>query len=64
MANIYKVVVGDKVIYNGKNFVQASALYSRNIMMSREEVGRVAGQAVTLYHNEELQAEFPAREAA
>ena len=58
MAN-YQIVVGNiGTIYNGANLKVAKTLYKEYVEQSKLNLGKVAGEPVTLFHNDEIFKEY------
>jgi len=55
----FQVVVGNVGhVYDGSNWMSACAVYSKYINMSKSNIGRAAGEPVTLFHNGEIKREY------
>lgn len=55
----FQVVVGNVGhVYDGSNWMQASAAYSKYIKLSKANIGRAAGEPVTLFSHGEIKAEY------
>ena len=55
----FQVVVGNiGHVYDGNNFMQAQCCYSRYVKASKSNIGRAAGEPVTLFHNNEIRCEY------
>lgn len=57
--NKFQVVVGNiGHVYDGNNYMQAQAKYTGYVKASKANVGRAAGEPVTLFHNGNIKAEY------
>ena len=60
----FAVSVNDVVVHQDDSFINASAVYSRKIMMARQEVGRLANASVVLTQDDTVLAQFNVEKAA
>lgn len=55
----FQVVVGNiGHVFDGSNYMQADACYWRYVKASKANVGRAAGEPVTLFHKGEIKREY------
>jgi hypothetical protein len=55
----FQVVVGNiGHVYDGSNYTQARAVYNQYVKLSRANYGRASGEPVTLFHRDEIRAEY------
>lgn len=55
----FQVIVGNiGTVYSGNNYMQAECKFSRYVKLSKANVGRAAGEPVTLMHNGEPRREY------
>ena len=58
----FEVVVGNVgTVYTGNNYMQAQCKYDRYVKASKQGDGRVAGEPVTLLHNDNIRMEYAGR---
>ena len=63
--NNFQVIVGNiGTVYDGNNYMQAKCKYTSYVKASRANVGRAAGEPVTLLHNGDIRSEYMGEIAA
>lgn len=59
MENTYQVVVGNiGTVYDGNDLKDATEHYNAYIFQSKKNIGRVAGEDVTLFKDLEIHKEY------
>jgi hypothetical protein len=57
--NPFEVVVGNiGTVYSGSNLMVATCKWAAYVKQSRADIGRAAGESVTLFHNGEIRREY------
>ena len=55
----FSVIVGNiGQVFEGSNYMQAMKMYNLYIAKSKHDEGRAAGEPVTLFHNNEIKADY------
>ncbi len=55
----FQVIVGNiGTVYAGNNYMQAMSAYSTYVRQSTKNIGRAAGESVTVMHNGEIKHEY------
>lgn len=56
---MYRVIVGNiGTVYEGGKWAEASSIYEEYVSQSKNNYGRAAGEAVTLFIGNEIECEY------